>query len=380
MRGKMRRTRSWAMPRSLVYLGVFVVIVSEGVLCGASATTRDTHSTSSGVTYVVTKPGSGRQPKLGQVVCVRLNSFGSNGVLFQKNRENGDLLGIGLVDESHYPSALREVLINLHIGDQAVILAPASQVTAGIGLGSTVIYVVDVVDIKDRELLKTMSGILAEKGAGAALKEYLSLKQENYPNTYVSEWESNAFGYALMKEGAYAEAISVFRSNLQAYPGSANAYDSLGDAYEKVGDKPQAIECYRKAVALDPLFVESLIKLDNLGAFPLFPSSIAAVTTENSAKRTNLYSYLAQRSFQAFDNGDKARAAEIATRLERVWDRREEKGDESLQKKNPALFQQIDRAMDEFIGLITHYQTSEPDPGRVQSAYVAYLEKLKAAN
>jgi hypothetical protein len=55
---------------------------------------------------------------------------------------------------------------------------------------------------------------------------------------------------------------------------------------------------------------------------------------------------LAQLSFQAFQKGDNATAAELARILERTWDAAEEGGgDRTLANTNKDLFEQIDRAM-----------------------------------
>ncbi|MBK7475424.1 MAG: tetratricopeptide repeat protein [Haliscomenobacter sp.] len=37
-----------------------------------------------------------------------------------------------------------------------------------------------------------------------------------------------------------------------SFPQSANAWDSLGEAYWKSEQKDKAIECYNKAINLDP--------------------------------------------------------------------------------------------------------------------------------
>jgi hypothetical protein len=66
---------------------------------------------------------------------------------------------------------------------------------------------------------------------------------------------------------------------------------------------------------------------------------------DNSAM--GAYRALASLSFQAFQKGDPATAAELARILERTWDAAEEGGGlKSLEVKNKDLFEQIDEAMD----------------------------------
>jgi hypothetical protein len=88
------------------------------------------------------------------------------------------------------------------------------------------------------------------------------------------------------------------------------------------------------------------------------------------------YRALAQLSFQAFQKGDNAMAAELARILERTWD----KGEGDLSKSNPDVWKQIDGSMDGFIKPVLHYAAKTPDPAAVQAAYNAYLEKLKLAD
>jgi hypothetical protein len=57
----------------------------------------------------------------------------------------------------------------------------------------------------------------------------------------------NRAGYQMLNAGNMAEAIAVFKKNVENYPRSANVYDSLGEAYEKNGDEKAAREHYEKA-------------------------------------------------------------------------------------------------------------------------------------
>lgn len=94
--------------------------------------------------------------------------------------------------------------------------------------------------------------------------------------------------------------------------------------------------------------------------------------------RMGAYRALAQLSFQAFQKGDPAMAAELARILERTWDAAEEYGGpNSLGTKNKDLFEQIDEAMDDLIKPLIHYSAKAPDPAAVRAAYEDFLKKLK---
>ena len=56
----------------------------------------------------------------------------------------------------------------------------------------------------------------------------------------------------MLNSGKIAEAIEVFRLNVELFPDSFNVYDSLGEAYMKSGDKENATKNYRKSLELNP--------------------------------------------------------------------------------------------------------------------------------
>ncbi len=92
------------------------------------------------------------------------------------------------------------------------------------------------------------------------------------------------------------------------------------------------------------------------------------------------YRALAQLAYTAIQKGDNVTAAKLARILERNWDKAEDYGgDTALSKTNHATFEQIDKAMDQFINLLEH-ATATPDMNAIKTAYNAYLDKLKLAD
>jgi hypothetical protein len=118
----------------------------------------------------------------------------------------------------------------------------------------------------------------------------------------------------------------------------------------------------------------------------LFASSAAAQTkAPQSAGVDNTkmgpYRALATLAFNASLKGDNATAATLAKILERTWDKSEDYGgDTALSKTNKKLFDEVDKAMDQFVGLLVDHPTSAPDPARLRAAYTNYLDKLKQAD
>jgi hypothetical protein len=93
------------------------------------------------------------------------------------------------------------------------------------------------------------------------------------------------------------------------------------------------------------------------------------------------YRALAQLAFASSQKGDNATARTLAKILERTWDKSEDYGgDTALSRTNHALFDEIDKAMDQFVNLLMEHQASAPDPAKLKAAYAAYLEKLRRAD
>lgn len=92
------------------------------------------------------------------------------------------------------------------------------------------------------------------------------------------------------------------------------------------------------------------------------------------------YRALAQLAYAAFQKGELP-AAQLAKILERVWDKAADYGGATaLKRTNHQVFDQADKAMDEFITPLVESKAKAPDPAKVKAAYPAYLEKLKLAD
>ncbi len=67
-----------------------------------------------------------------------------------------------------------------------------------------------------------------------------------------TEGELNAYGYQLLAENKFPQAVDVLRLSTQKFPESANTWDSLGEAYALSGDKKNAITNFKKSLSLNP--------------------------------------------------------------------------------------------------------------------------------
>jgi len=92
-----------------------------------------------------------------------------------------------------------------------------------------------------------------DKGSVAdAIATYRTLKKTKEAQYDFRESQLNSVGYHLLRSNRTADAIEIFKLNVEAFPAGANCYDSLGEAYAEHGDKEQAVAHYRKSLELDP--------------------------------------------------------------------------------------------------------------------------------
>lgn len=109
------------------------------------------------------------------------------------------------------------------------------------------------------EIIKNMG----DDSLTAALDKIRKLQNDG-GDIYVEEASINNIGYALLNKEKYADAIEVFRFNIETYPQSANAYDSYAEALMKSGDIENAAANYRKSLELNPDNANAREMLKNL--------------------------------------------------------------------------------------------------------------------
>jgi peptidylprolyl isomerase len=225
---------------------------SAGTLSvAASVTTR------TGLTYLITRRGTGKQAKAGETVIVHYTGTLTDGVKFDSSRDRNQpfafKLGAGQVIKGW-----DEGIARLRVGDQAILVIPSQLGYGKKGAGgvippdATLIFIVELVDVKATSMAEMLSETLDARGLDAMITQYQQLSAAGGQDIYTSESDLNGLGYRLLAKKRIKEAIEVFKLNVAAYPQSANVYDSLAEAYLANGDKQQAIENYRKALELDP--------------------------------------------------------------------------------------------------------------------------------
>lgn len=227
--------------------------------------------TASGLTYLITRHGQGRQPLAGETVVVHYTGTLTDGVKFESSRDRDEPIAFKL-GAGRVIKGWDEGIAQLHLGDQAIFVIPPQLGYGAQGMGgvippdATLIFIVELVDAKETSLSEVLSQTQKERGMEAALAQYRELKSKGLENIYTSESDINGWGYRLLRDRQFREAIEVFKLNVEAYPKSANVYDSLAEAYLASGDRQAAIENYTKALALDPQLESARRALQTLKA------------------------------------------------------------------------------------------------------------------
>jgi tetratricopeptide (TPR) repeat protein len=84
-----------------------------------------------------------------------------------------------------------------------------------------------------------------------ALTAYLTIQQNDSLDSAIDEKNFNKLGYQALRDKDFKKALNIFNINIALYPSSANVYDSYADALKQSGDTLQAIEYYKKSLAID---------------------------------------------------------------------------------------------------------------------------------
>ena len=114
-------------------------------------------TTPSGLTYLITKKGTGRQPKKGETVVVHYTGMLTNGVKFDSSRDRTEPLEFKL-GTGRVIKGWDEGFSYLRVGDHAILVIPSELAYGSRGAGgvippdSKLIFVVELIDVKSESV------------------------------------------------------------------------------------------------------------------------------------------------------------------------------------------------------------------------------------
>lgn len=92
----------------------------------------------------------------------------------------------------------------------------------------------------------------------------VSLLEKMFGNEKTFASLYNTFGYYLLEQNRFDEAIEKFNKQIELIPDQASSYDSLGDAYRAARRLEDAKTQYEKALSIDPNFEPSMNNLEEI--------------------------------------------------------------------------------------------------------------------
>src|SRR5687768_9455700 len=216
----------------------------------------DTIKTPSGLTVIFNERGSGKRARVGNLAIVHYTGKLANGKVFDSSVEREPFAF--RLGKKQVIKGWDEGIAMLRIGDKATLVIPPDLGYGAKGAGerippnSQLIFDVELLDLKKESVGDVISSNIDKLGIPKAQKLYENLKSANFKGYYLGESDLNRVGYEYLNKEKYAEAIAVFKINVDAFPNSGNVYDSLGEAYMKSGDKVNAAANYKRSLEIDP--------------------------------------------------------------------------------------------------------------------------------
>jgi len=99
---------------------------------------------------------------------------------------------------------------------------------------------------------KTPIEYFKDKEFDNALQAFQAIQQKDSLNKTIRQRTLNTMGYRYLRKNDFESAIEMFKINTVLYPKSSNTFDSLGEAYYLNKDTLNAIDNFKKALAINP--------------------------------------------------------------------------------------------------------------------------------
>ena len=118
--------------------------------------------------------------------------------------------------------------------------------------GSTLIFEVELIDLKDHALSDLLAQLIEDEGVAVAEERFTELREYDFEGYYVSESQLNALGYQYLGKAQMDEALAIMEMNVALHPTSGNTHDSLAEVLYNMGLRGESLREYRRSLDLDP--------------------------------------------------------------------------------------------------------------------------------
>lgn len=170
-----------------------------------------------------------------------LEIYFKEGIMFAKWRGNDNIELLKVNDSSFYMKELNEKMLFVSKPEMHIELAEKTE-------HDGIKYYFE----KLAKGEKTPSEYFKNKEYDKALASFKAIQEKDSLNTTISQWRINRTGYDFLRDKKYEEAEEIFKINIALYPKSSNVYDSMGELYYVKKDTANAIEYFKKALAINP--------------------------------------------------------------------------------------------------------------------------------
>ena len=199
-----------------------------------------------------------------------LNNYGYGFVMTKAMLAPPNKLAVPVIQHNGGINGFNTVIVRMVAEKRLIVLldnTERGQYLDKLTLGLMSILYDQPYDSPKRSIAEVLLKTILETDVASAIKQYRELKVAPTTGDYdFGETELNSLGYQLLRMQKIAEAIGIFKLNVEIYPDAFNTYDSLGEAYMVHGDKDLAIANYKKSLELNPKNTNATAKLASLTA------------------------------------------------------------------------------------------------------------------
>src|ERR1041384_3915949 len=185
-----------------------------------------------------------------------LNNYGYGFVITKATLAPPTKLQVPVIQHNGGINGFNTVIVRMTNDKRLIVLldnAEDGQYLDRISLGIMSILYDQPFDSPKRSIANALMNTITEKDVASAIAQYRTLKAGPTANECdFGEGELNRLGYQLLSMKKTAEAIEIFKLNVEMFSQSANVYDSVAEAYMAQNDKELSIANYKKSLELDP--------------------------------------------------------------------------------------------------------------------------------